>query len=309
MSSQVQNCARKLYLSKSHIDSIDVDASGKRIIVGSSSLEGNTWDGELVLLDTLGHVQLTKQSSAGISMVRFSGSNLVLVAKDDGCVAIYSIDKLDEVQVFGAHDDVVSCVADSPHCESQFASCSWDGSIHLWDWQSKSKPVTSYTRAHQGHVNSVAYSRFDPNCLVSVGWDGYARLWDTRQNSSTCCSRIVNMDQISSCVSFESRDKNILLVGSDAGDVSVLDLRMGHSASAILYSSRVHAGRVRRIASSSEGGSGLFVSASDDTTFAICRCNTESIEEFKRRVSPISVFTSAAGNFLMLTINCFFQVY
>lgn len=289
MSNDAQNSARKLYLSKNHIDSIDVDASGKSIIVGTSSLEGNTWDGGIALLDNQGNVELLENCRVGISMVRFAGSKIALVAKDDGCVAIYAItiDKLDEVQVFHAHDDLVSCVVDNPHHDSQFASCSWDGSIHLWDWKSKSKPVSSYSRAHQGHVNSVVYSPHDPNCLVSVGWDGYARLWDTRQSPTTGCSSIVNMNQISSCVTFESKDKNILLIGSDAGDVSVLDLRVGNSSSAVLCSSRVHKGRVRRIVSSPDAESGLFVSASDDTTYTMCRRSSERIEEIKRFVLPI----------------------
>jgi WD40 repeat protein len=290
MSTQAQDSEQKLYLSKNHIDSIDVDASGKRIVVGTSSLEGNTWDGGIIVLNSQGNVESSENFRVGTSMIRFSGSKLALVAKDDGCVGIYDIDKLDEVQIYRAHDDVVSCVADNPHFDSQFASCSWDGSIHLWDWKSKSKPVSSYSRAHQGHVNSVAYSHHDPNCLASVGWDGYARLWDTRQSPSTGCSGIVNMNQISSCVSFESKDKNIILVGSDAGDVSVLDLRAGNSSSAVLYSSRVHKGRVRRILSP-EAESGLFVSASDDTTYTICRRNAANIEEIKRFV--LSIFSSS----------------
>jgi WD40 repeat protein len=282
MLNQAQNSVQKLYLSKNHIDSIDVDISGKRIIVGTSSLEGNTWDGGIIVLDSQGNVESSENSRVGISMIRFSGPKLALIAKDDGCVAIYDVDKLDEVQIYRAHDDVVSCIADNPHFDSHFASCSWDGSIHLWDWKSKSKPVSSYSTAHRGHVNSVAYSRHDSNCLVSVGWDGYARLWDTRQSPSTGCSSIVNMNQISSCVSFDSNDKNILLVGSDAGDVSVLDLRAGYSSSAVLYSSRVYKGRVRRIVSSPETKSGLFVSSSDDTTYTICRRNAENIQEIKR---------------------------
>jgi WD40 repeat protein len=284
MSNQAQNSARKLYLSKNHIDSIDVDASGKRMIVGTSSLEGNTWDGGIVLLDNEGNVVSSENSRVGVSMVRFSGSNLALVAKDDGCVAIYAVDKLDEVHNFRAHDDVVSCVASDPFLDNHFASCSWDGSIHLWDLTSKSKPVSSHSKAHQGHVNSVTYSDYDCNIIVSTGWDGYVRLWDTRQGPSSCCS-FVNMNQISSCASFESNKTDILLVGSDAGDISIVDLR--YSFSAVLHSSRVHNGRVRRIVSSPEAAeSGLFVSTSDDTTYAICRSNSENIEELKRFVAP-----------------------
>lgn len=277
-----ESVARKLHLSKYYIDSIDAHKLESLLIIGTSSLEGNTWDGSLSLLTTDGIAVASKYCPSGISMVRFSGLHHIIVARDDGNIVLYSTEKLDEVHLFGSHDDVVSGVASSPHNEGHFASCGWDGSVHLWDWQSKGKPVSSYIRAHQGHVNGIAYSPDDQNVIVSVGWDGYVRLWDSRENPSSGCSGILDMNQISSCVSYGSGDDRTLLVGTDAGDVSALDLRVGCTSSAIFSVARVHKARVRRILSSPSDHSGLFVSVSDDTTYAICRDRCGKIEEKMR---------------------------
>lgn len=274
----------KSYISKNHIDSIDVNLSGKRIIMGVSSLDGNTWDGGLSLLSTDGTEICSKYSQAGISMVRYSGTNLILAARDDGNVIIYSSDKLEELQVLGIHDDIVSCVIDDPHNESHFASCGWDGSVHLWDWRHHQEPKLSYIKAHHGHVNGIAYSPYDPNVFCSAGWDGFVRIWDKRENPSSGCASIINVDQICSCISYESKDENTLLVGTSAGDISVIDHRGGNSASKIISATHIHEGSVRRILASPQPRSGLFISASDDTTYAICKRNNEEVIEKKRLV-------------------------
>ena len=270
-----------MHLSRNRLDSVDVSSSGKRVIIGSSSLEGNTWDGGLTLLSNHGKLICTQYSSTGISMVRFSGPNLLLAAKDDGNVAIYSADKLEEMQNFGAHDDIVSCVADNSHHESRFISCGWDGSIYLWDWQHKAKPVSRYIDAHQGHVNEVAYSPSDPNVFCSVGWDRYLRVWDTRVNPSSGSSSIVDVGQISTCVSYESSVSNLLLVGSDSGDVLLID-PIRSSKSSIISRNRIHNGRIRRIIACPRHESLSFMTASDDTTFSIFSKTNEGIKEDRR---------------------------
>jgi WD40 repeat protein len=273
--------SEKLHDSRNYIDSIDIDSTGTKLILGQSSLAGNTWDGGLTLLSIDQQDEITKYSPAGISTVRFSGSNLILAARDDGTVAVYSALDLNEIQVFNAHDDVVSCVADSPWNESHFGSCSWDGSVHMWDWQTKATPVSSYFTAHQGHVNAISFSPFDPQMFVSVGWDGYARQWDKRINSSSGPSSSVDMDQISSCVTYDSADANTFLVGTDAGDISVCDIRALDSTNALVSTSRIHKGRVRRILASPTKSS-VCVSASDDTTYAICSTDSGSLMELSR---------------------------
>ena len=269
------------YTARQQIDSIDVNSSGQRIVIGLSSLEGNTWDGGLKLLSNEGTELLSKYSPCGISMVRFSGPRLLLAARDDGDVVMYSSDKLEEMQVFGIHDDIVSCVADDPHNESHFASCGWDGNIYIWDWRlhtSKQAPVTSYINAHSGHINDIKYSPFDQNILSSVGQDGLLRIWDKRQSPSSGCASIINIGQSCSCLSYENADENVILVGTDSGDISVIDPR---GTKTILMSTKIHQGRIRKI-SPSQAVSNIFLCASDDATYTICTRGSESIIEKKR---------------------------
>lgn len=267
-----------------HIDSIDVSSSGQRIVYSLSSLEGNRWDGGLRLISKEGNLICSKESPTGISMVRFSGSRLLLAARDDGNVVMYSSDKLEEMQVFEAHDDIVSCINDDPHNESQFASCGWDGSIYIWDWRlhtSKHAPLLTYSNSHNGYVNDVKYSPFEANSFTSVGRDGLLRVWDKRVAPSSGCASIINVEQTCSCVSYDHLDQNILLVGTDAGDISIVDIR-GSGSSPILSESRLHKGRVRRITPSPSNYHGMFATASDDTTSVICCRETNQMKENTR---------------------------
>jgi WD40 repeat protein len=266
-----------------HLDSVDVSSSGLRVVLSVSSLEGNKWDGGLRLVSKDGVEMFSCDSPSGISMVRFSGPRLLLAARDDGNVVMYSSDKLEEMQVFEAHDDIVSCINDDSHNESQFASCGWDGSIYIWDWRlhtSKHAPLLTYSNSHNGYVNDVKYSPFEGNTFTSVGRDGFVRVWDKRVASSGCAS-IINVEQTCSCMSYDHLDQNILLVGTDAGDISIVDLR-GSGPSPILSVNRLHKGRVRRITLSPSDCPGMFASASDDTTVAISCRETICMKEAAR---------------------------
>jgi WD40 repeat protein len=269
---------------KQHIDSIDVASSGQHIAISTSSLEGNVWDGGILMLSADGSEILSKHSPAGISMVRFSGPKILLAARDDGNVVMYSSDKLEEMQVFEAHDDMVSSIVDDPHNESQFASVGWDGSIYIWDWKLRAErqiPILSYEKSHSSYVNDVKYSAFDPNNFTSVGRDGLLRVWDKRLAPSSGCAGIINVGQSCSCVSYDSMDQNVVLVGTDAGDITVIDFR-GSGQSPLLSVNHVHKGRVRRIAQSPSATSGRFVSASDDSTYVISDRENAVIREIKR---------------------------
>jgi Tol biopolymer transport system component len=87
------------FSSKLHVDSVDVSPSGRKLIIGQSSLEGNIWDGGITLVSSVDGSEIASKSCpAGISSVRFSGSTLILAARDDGNVSLYSADNLEEIR-------------------------------------------------------------------------------------------------------------------------------------------------------------------------------------------------------------------
>jgi WD40 repeat protein len=318
------------YFSSYHIDSVAVDALSSRIAIGLSALEGNTWDGGVTVLTPDGVELSSRRCSAGVSMIRFIGERGILTAKDDGDVIIYSSDDLVEVHSFGAHDDIVSCIAPDQRNIGQFLSCGYDGNIFLWDAQVASEgsptPLGSYIQAHYGHVNEVAYSSKHANLFCSAGYDGLLRVWDTRQRSSGSCSCIVNLGQIGSSVSFGTAGNDkVVIAGTDAGDIIVVDVRCASgssgsggkrslsetcsgdstsiSSSGVLSSTRMHRGRVRRLttachpvgapghvagppgfSSTATSRENLFLSASDDMTYALCKLSPTdgAVKEVKR---------------------------
>lgn len=313
------------YIAARHIDSVAVSPAGDRLVLGLSSLDGNIWDGGVAMLSRDGHEICTKVLPTGVSMVRFSGSKVVLAARDDGDVAVYSADDLKELQLLSAHDDIVSCVADDPHNDSQFATCGWDGCIHLWDWTSnhqKPAPLQSYILAHHGHVNEATFSCHNPHLLNTVGQDGFLRIWDRRKASASNCACIVDLGQVGSCVASTMND-HALLVGTDAGHVVLVDVRSVSSATAstssssssstssttsvgILSSTPLHKTRVRRIirpfggsnssntnsSSSSAPVGDVVITASDDATYAVSSISAtapnESVVRELKRYLPLS---------------------
>ena len=206
-------------------------------------------------------------------MVRFLGKQGILAAKDDGDIVLFSSDNLHEIQTFSAHDDIVSCVATDPRNDGQFLSCGLDGNMFLWDVHSKygkHSPIGSYTQAHYGHINEVAYSHAHANLFCSVGYDGLLRVWDTRQRSSGSCSCIVNMGQIGSCVSFgTSGNDTTILAGTDAGDITVIDICIVASNSTTTVSTR-SGEKINLTEASIEGGD-------DDTSIVVTGNNSNSV--------------------------------
>ena len=78
-----------------------------------------------------------------------------------------------------AHSHFVYSVAFSPSDASLLASGSDDGSIKLWDVQSR-KLVHTFQEAHSGAVLSVAFSPHDPSLLASGSGDKAITLWNVR---------------------------------------------------------------------------------------------------------------------------------
>ena len=68
--------------------------------------------------------------------------------------------------VLGSHCDEVKCVANN---ENSIISCSFDGTIRLWDKGLKSHPkILDDAEGHNGHILSVSISS---NGVVASGSD------------------------------------------------------------------------------------------------------------------------------------------
>merc|ERR1719223_2554913 len=155
----------------------------------------------------------TQKCSAGVSMCRFAGNGheIIIASRDDGNIALYSSDSLDCVAMYCAHDDIVSAIAIDPVDRNQFASCSWDGSIKLWDLATimdstngdkPTTPTLSIGHAHYKHVNDISFCPHNNAFLCSAGQDGFIRLWNLQSSNHRDleCICIYNLHQALSCI-------------------------------------------------------------------------------------------------------------
>ena len=280
------------------VDSIEV-LSGK-ILIGLSSLEGNLWDGELRTLDEEGNDTARTACDCGIAMARFAGGDkLVLAARDDGDVYAYNSFDLTFVQKIECHDDIVTAIAVDKLSAGRFASCSYDGSVSVFDMhcpREVGQSVYSARAAHNGSVNEVCYNPSNSSLLCSVGQDGFLRTWDLRSKSSSDCATVLDLHQAgSSCFWSDINGDNTIAAGTDAGDLMWIDNRVGR----VVASGAVHAGRIRRI-SASISRPDTVISCGDDCVIIVSKTDASSLVEAQRiqlhgdYVADISVSWSGA---------------
>jgi WD40 repeat protein len=290
-----------------HVDSVDLSAKVGKIAVGLSNLDGNEWNGAVRIVDLeTGGEEGSHVCDAGVSMVRFvGGDELIAAARDDAIVALYRVGDGDSfgrgpVSTLAAHHDIVSCIAANGRRPSEFASAGWDGSIYIWDTEEGAVPSYSLVSAHAGPINGLDYDGSCDSVLVTVGQDALLRTWDTRNDPRHGCVQLFNLAQVGSTVHVDRSGGSRILVGTDSGDIMVLDGRSGskgtgavsspsqsHNATGIMDTGdfdssdssdndgiglitqkAVHRLRVRRILTSADRP-GVVLSCSDDTTIAV----------------------------------------
>lgn len=214
-----------------HCDCIDLFQSSPRLVVGLSSLEGNTWDGAIKIIDEAsGQELLSRQTAFGVSTLCLTESeNTIVVGSDDGSLSLFTADALSLVATFLAHQNIVSRVISNPASAEQCISCGWDSSIFTWDLtradDTAAKPLSSYLNAHHGIVSDVAVSPLAPSGLASIGRDGFVRFWDLRESRSLCTG-IVDIGSAGSCVAYSTTSAMELGVGTEDGRLLLLDVRM-----------------------------------------------------------------------------------
>ena len=272
----------------SQVDSVDLSLSQSTLVVGTSNLEGNFWDGALSLISVdSGEIINSRRLRSGVSLVRYAGAdkNCIIAARDDGLIDMYS-SELNVIQVFEGHDDsCISICGDNTSVESKFFSAGWDNCIHTWDWNSSTPtlPVYSIYDAHFGRLNGIAS---DGGKLIgSVGSDGFLRLWDQRKPAQSCVS-LFDMGQSASCLSWVDSSDCFVAVGAEDGKVFSLDIRSNSKDSQQnLSCCAIHSARVEKLVSI-PNREGVLLSVSDDTSIGIIKvqggCVDSSFDRYGR---------------------------
>jgi WD40 repeat protein len=128
---------------------------------------------------------------------------------------------------FEGHTKPVSCVIHLPG-EQQIMTCSYDGSLQVWDLQS-GKRIGNDWRDEESDVNTIALS-LDGKKVASGSDDGAVRLWDV-DTGKVIAKWTGHNGRISSVC--WNRDGGIVSGSYDDGTVRVWDVESGKTILAI----------------------------------------------------------------------------
>jgi WD repeat-containing protein 32 len=104
-------------------------------------------------------------------------SKLLVAACERNCVLIYDSSTQKLIRTMEkAHDNCVNCVRFLD--DRQFATCSDDNTIKLWDTRNLSSE-TKTLHGHSNWVKNIEYSERD-NVMVTSAFDGSIYAWDLK---------------------------------------------------------------------------------------------------------------------------------
>eukprot|EP00126_Sphaerothecum_destruens_P011978 Sdes_comp20976_c1_seq1m19096 len=143
---------------------------------GASKILSSSWDHSLRVWDISTGVNTNMfYGPKAISCCAVSSSQtLVASGHSDSLVRLWDIREADSKErnvvkmTLASHKSIVSGIEWSPTNANQFASCSFDGKVKLWDIRSTS-PVCTLARSHSDKVLSLDWS--SPSILLSGGAD------------------------------------------------------------------------------------------------------------------------------------------
>ncbi|MFH1377349.1 MAG: protein kinase [Planctomycetota bacterium] len=180
-SGELQSSGRPLRLNGIEgrgIISIAVDASGKRLAVG-------TLDGFVAVYETADQPPLfiARDHLSGIDCIAFNPKrNEVITAGADGRIGVWDISGSGSMPVrsIRAHTGYVSSLAVSPD-GALIATTGDEGAVRLWNAHTLTERAT-----FAGHTREVGALAFHPvrPWLASHSWDGALRIWDYSETAS-----------------------------------------------------------------------------------------------------------------------------
>ncbi|XP_064405180.1 peroxisomal targeting signal 2 receptor-like isoform X2 [Halichondria panicea] len=190
---------------------------------------GITGNGCLVLYEKIegrGFVEVRRYLwKDGLFDVTWSelSEDVLVVGGGDASVLVFDQKvSRDPVAVLSGHTAEVSSVQWSVTRQEQLVlSSSWDGSVRVWDPQSRSC-VSVFTH-HQGIVYSASWAPHLPRTFASVSGDEQICLWDLSQPNPTTIYH-AHSGELLSC-DWSKYDPNVLFTGGVDTAVRMWDIR------------------------------------------------------------------------------------
>uniref|UniRef100_A0A0B7A844 Uncharacterized protein n=1 Tax=Arion vulgaris TaxID=1028688 RepID=A0A0B7A844_9EUPU len=204
------------------------------LLLGASCLTGRYWLGSLWFYQTpeaapnVDKCTAGVQLEAGICDAEWVNTTHVVAGLDTGGIAVWKLE--DDYRTFvlsqaaAGHDGIVTSV--SVVCDKTKAvSGGHDRCIKLWDLSNTS--LIYIAQAHSDLVSCVDCHPSEPDVFVSCAQDGRILLWDKRKPKH---ASILNKSPIlytPTCVKWQPDNIYKMAVGSESGQIAILDTRMG----------------------------------------------------------------------------------
>ena len=113
-----------------YVDAVRAAPGGGKVAAAISHLTGNSWKGELHLLNADGSVAERVETQYGIADCAWVGASRasVATASDSGDVYLWQrgAASLEQIAAMEDHDNIVSCLATVDDQPNQLVSGSWD---------------------------------------------------------------------------------------------------------------------------------------------------------------------------------------
>jgi WD40 repeat protein len=218
---------------------VPAGAPAGHVAVLSSALEGNTWDGEVRIIDAA-HPGCTYAEAAmptGVtSGAWLPGGDVLAVGTDGGDVLFLHASRgpavtaqIKQVQRLACHHEVVSAVvllspAGATHgAAPRVAAASWDGTVSVWDAAVPQAPVAVLS-GHAAPVYAAAASPVSGSALLATGGrDCAVRLWEPVRQADAVT--VIRTATPALSVAWLPSSDVMLAAGCEDGSVSVFDVR------------------------------------------------------------------------------------
>eukprot|EP01091_Cochliopodium_minus_P010776 TRINITY_DN2935_c0_g1_i1.p1 TRINITY_DN2935_c0_g1~~TRINITY_DN2935_c0_g1_i1.p1 ORF type:complete len:310 (-),score=85.14 TRINITY_DN2935_c0_g1_i1:40-969(-) len=211
------------------IDSIQYSPfEESQIAVGTSSLTGEIWDGEVIILEKGKRVASTKTDS-GVTSVHYAGTKekpIILASCDDSNLLVLSAKISSKTNLYPlstlvGHDDIITSVDVFLPKQTAYTS-SWDKTIRIWDLQNGS--TIGVLKGHGEIVNKLSCS--EENKLASVSKDENIIVWDA--NNGKISQKIASTSNCNlNTVKWDG--ENRIIAGNEIGEIILIDLRQTDS--------------------------------------------------------------------------------
>eukprot|EP00163_Fabomonas_tropica_P011241 TRINITY_DN2186_c0_g2_i2.p1 TRINITY_DN2186_c0_g2~~TRINITY_DN2186_c0_g2_i2.p1 ORF type:complete len:339 (-),score=74.07 TRINITY_DN2186_c0_g2_i2:205-1221(-) len=214
-----------------------------RLAAACSSLAGNTWNGEVILMTATeaglkGPFQRIP-SNCGLSSVRWVSDNIIVAGRDDGALNLWTLGDNGSASeaIHFAHDDVVTAVDVSGPAANLMYSTSYDGVVKQWDMSAvlssadglagDSATTAQFPTAEFDcgrRCESVACAREQSPQMAVVGAERLLLVWDARQSGDAAAS-YARHDANFISVDYSAANAHSILAITNAQEALIYDLR------------------------------------------------------------------------------------